>query len=89
MPEFEESWLQVFYDGMDRKSKELHQDRKSLVSKENFMSELVGVMHVKNDNLFIFDVFLLQSNLCTTTSPDTLNLWPLLAGGRCSEVALC
>ena len=28
-------------------------------------------------------------NLCTTTTLGTLNLWPLLKGGRCSEVALC
>ncbi len=25
-------------------------------------------------------------NLCTTTTLGTQNLWPLLAGGRCSEV---
>ena len=30
-----------------------------------------------------------QANLCTTTTLGTLNLWPLLTGGRCSEVALC
>ena len=29
-----------------------------------------------------------QSNLCTTTTLRTLNLLPLLTGGRCSEVAL-
>ncbi len=32
---------------------------------------------------------LLQSNLCTTTTLGTPNLWPLLTGGRCSEVGLC
>ena len=32
---------------------------------------------------------MVQSNLCTTTTLGTLNLWPLLTGGRCSEVALC
>jgi len=31
----------------------------------------------------------IQLNLCTTTTLRTQNLWPLLAGGRCSEVALC
>jgi hypothetical protein len=31
----------------------------------------------------------LQSNLCTTTTLGTPNLWPLLTGGRCSEVGLC
>ena len=30
-----------------------------------------------------------QSNLCTTTTLGTLNLWPLLTGCCCSEVALC
>ncbi len=30
-----------------------------------------------------------QSNLCTTNTIGTLNLWSLLTGGRCSEVALC
>jgi len=30
-----------------------------------------------------------QSNLCTTTTQGTQNLWPLLTGGRCSEVTLC
>ncbi len=30
-----------------------------------------------------------QSNLCITTTLETQNLWPLLTGGRCSEVALC
>ena len=31
-----------------------------------------------------------QTNLCTTTTLKTLNLWPLLTGGRfCSEVDLC
>ena len=30
-----------------------------------------------------------QSNLCTTTTLGTLNLRPLLKGGRCLEVALC
>ena len=33
--------------------------------------------------------FEVQSNLCTTTTLGTPNLWPLLTGGRCSEVALC
>jgi hypothetical protein len=28
----------------------------------------------------------LQSNLCTTTTFGTPNLWPLSTGGRCSEV---
>ena len=32
---------------------------------------------------------LLQSYLCLTTTLGTLNLRPLLTGGRCSEVALC
>ena len=32
---------------------------------------------------------MLQSNLCATTTLGTPNLWPLLTGGRCSEVALC
>ena len=31
----------------------------------------------------------IQSNLCTTTTLDTLSLWPLLTGSRCSGVALC
>jgi hypothetical protein len=31
----------------------------------------------------------IQSNLCTTTTLGTQNLWPLLTVGRCSEVALC
>jgi hypothetical protein len=31
----------------------------------------------------------IQSNLCITTTLGTKNLWPLLTGGRCSEVALC
>jgi len=31
---------------------------------------------------------IIQSNLCTTTTLGTLNLWPLLTGGRCSEVYL-
>ena len=26
-------------------------------------------------------------NLCTTTTLGTLNIWPLLTGGRCLEVA--
>jgi hypothetical protein len=30
-----------------------------------------------------------QSNLCITTNLGTPNLWPLLTGGCCSEVALC
>jgi hypothetical protein len=30
-----------------------------------------------------------QSNLCTTTTPGTRNLWALLTGGCYSEVALC
>ena len=30
-----------------------------------------------------------KKNLCTTTTPGTLNFWPLLTGGRCSVVALC
>jgi hypothetical protein len=34
-------------------------------------------------------LFLVQSNLCTTTTLGTPNLWPLLTGGRCSEVAFC
>ncbi len=29
-----------------------------------------------------------QSNLCTSTTPGTSNLWPLFTGGRCSEVGL-
>jgi hypothetical protein len=29
------------------------------------------------------------SNLCTTTTLGTNNLWPFLTGGRCSEVASC
>ena len=29
------------------------------------------------------------SNLCTTTTLGTLNLWSLLTDSRCSEVALC
>ncbi len=29
-----------------------------------------------------------QSNLCTTTTLGTQNLWPLLTGSRCSEVTL-
>ncbi len=28
-----------------------------------------------------------QSNLCITTTLGTQNVWPLLTGGRCSEVA--
>ena len=32
--------------------------------------------------------FHIQSNLCTTTTPGTQNVWPLLTGGRCSEVGL-
>jgi len=31
----------------------------------------------------------MQSNLCTTATLGTQNLWPLLTGGRCSEVPLC
>jgi len=31
----------------------------------------------------------IQSNLCIMTTLGILNLWPLLTGGRCSEVALC
>jgi len=30
-----------------------------------------------------------QSNLCVMTNLGTQNLWSLLTGGRCSEVALC
>jgi hypothetical protein len=30
-----------------------------------------------------------QSNLCTTITPGTRNFWPLLTGGRYSEVTLC
>ena len=30
-----------------------------------------------------------QSNLRSTTTLETLDLWPLLTGGRSSEVALC
>ncbi len=29
----------------------------------------------------------IQSNLCPTTTLGTQNLWPMLTGGRCSEVA--
>jgi len=31
----------------------------------------------------------IQSNLCTTTTLGTQKQWPLLTGGRCSEVCLC
>ena len=31
----------------------------------------------------------IQSNLCTTNILGTLNLWPLMTGGRLSEGALC
>jgi hypothetical protein len=31
---------------------------------------------------------LVQLNLCITTTLGTQNLWPLLTGCRCSEVAL-
>ncbi len=31
----------------------------------------------------------IQLNLCITTTLGTQNLWLLLTGGRCSEVALC
>ncbi len=31
----------------------------------------------------------LQSNLCITTTLGTQNLWPLLTGGRYSELVLC
>jgi len=31
----------------------------------------------------------IQSNLCITTTLGSQNLWPLLTGGRCTEVALC
>ena len=33
-------------------------------------------------------MFIQKSNLCRTTTLGTLNLWPLLTGGHCSEVAL-
>jgi len=35
------------------------------------------------------NILKLQSNLCVTTTLGSQNLWPLLTGGRCSEVALC
>ena len=35
-----------------------------------------------------FKSLALQSDLCTTTNLGIPNLWPLLTGGRCSEVAL-
>ena len=38
---------------------------------------------------FCMSVFKVQSNLCTTTTLGTQNLWPLLTGGRCLEVILC
>ncbi len=31
----------------------------------------------------------IQSNLCTTSTLGTQKLWPLLTGGRSSEVPLC
>ncbi len=34
-------------------------------------------------------VIRIKSNLCATTTPGIQNLWPLLTGGRCLEVALC
>ncbi len=36
----------------------------------------------------IFFPSYVQSNLCIATTLGTQNLWPLLTGGRCSEVAL-
>ncbi len=40
-------------------------------------------------SLFFCSLLPIQSNLCTTTTLGTQNLWLLLTGGRCSEVALC
>ncbi len=51
MPDFEESWLKVFYDGVDRSAKELHKKKKSFLTKENFISELHTILKV---NCFIF-----------------------------------
>ncbi len=34
-------------------------------------------------------IMCVQSNLCTTTTQRTQKQWPLLTGGRCSEVILC
>jgi hypothetical protein len=37
----------------------------------------------------ITEFHFIQSNLCTTTTLGATNVWPLLTGGRCSEVVLC
>ncbi len=34
-------------------------------------------------------ILYVQPNLCATTTLETPNFWPLLTGGRCSEVDLC
>ncbi len=39
--------------------------------------------------LFSTHVLQIQSNLCITNTLGTPILWPLLIGGRCSELILC
>ncbi len=48
-------------------------------SKFNIFNNCTNTLQTKN----------IQSNLCTTTTIRTPNLWPLLNGGRCLEVGLC
>ncbi len=47
------------------------------------IDSLVDVEWIKKTKLKI------QSNLSTTATLGTPNLWPLLTGGRCSEVVYC
>ena len=50
------------------------------------LKQPVNLVLVYSHSLNWSDQYAVQSNLWTTTTLETLNLWLLLTGGRCSEV---
>ncbi len=53
------------------------------------MYYLCLTLKYKDFAVLILRQIYIQSDLCTTTTFEFPNLWPLLTGGRCSEVVFC
>jgi len=68
---------------LDTHEKNVHKATKA------FKEEYRQVLLYSVTPVQLINTYYIQSNLCTATTLGTQNLWPLLTGGRCSEVTLC